>query len=84
MRSEKYGFITIMPSEGIIKAVSRYTIGLHREDLLRFIAQFDTLRIGLIKVAARVTEMVTRIKVSLPSSFESLTELTARTIKLPP
>ncbi|WP_448190062.1 IS1380 family transposase [Azospirillum sp. sgz301742] len=50
-------------------------------------AQFDTLRLGLIKVAARVTEMVTRIKVSLPSSFpyqESLAVLAARTVKLPP
>ena len=29
-------------------------------------AQFDTIRLALIKVAARVTEMVTRIKVALP------------------
>ncbi len=51
------------------------------------VPQFDTLRLGLIKVAARVTEMVTRVKVSLPSSFsyqESLTGLAARTVKLPP
>ena len=50
-------------------------------------AQFDTLRLGLIKVAARVTEMVTRIKVSMPSSFpyqESLAGLAARTVKRPP
>ena len=50
-------------------------------------AQFDTLRLGLIKVAARVTEMKTRIKVSLPTSFpyqESLAMLAARTVKLPP
>jgi hypothetical protein len=32
-------------------------------------AQFDTLRLGLIKVAGRVTELVTRIKVALPSSY---------------
>jgi hypothetical protein len=32
-------------------------------------AQFDTIRLCLIKVAARVTEMVTRIKVALPSAF---------------
>jgi hypothetical protein len=32
-------------------------------------AQFDILRLNLIKVAARVTEMVTRIKVSLPTAF---------------
>ncbi|MGE5488235.1 MAG: IS1380 family transposase [bacterium] len=50
-------------------------------------AQFDTLRLSLIKVAARVTEMVTRIKVSLPTSFpyqESLAMLAARAAKLPP
>jgi hypothetical protein len=49
--------------------------------------QFDTLRLGLIKVAARVTEMKTRIKLSLPTSFpyhESLAMLPARTVKLPP
>ncbi|CCG42365.1 transposase [Magnetospirillum molischianum DSM 120] len=32
-------------------------------------AQFDTIRMNLIKIAARVTEMVTRIKVALPSSY---------------
>ncbi len=32
-------------------------------------AQFDTIRLALIKVAARVTEMVTRIKVALPSCY---------------
>jgi Transposase DDE domain group 1 len=32
-------------------------------------AQFDTIRISLLKVAARVTEMATRIKVALPSSY---------------
>jgi DDE family transposase len=50
-------------------------------------AQFDTIRLALIKVAARVTEMVTRIKVALPSSYpyrESLALLAARAIKLPP
>ena len=50
-------------------------------------AQFDTLRLGLIKVAARVIEMKTRIKLSLPTSFpyqESLAMLAARTVKLPP
>ena len=31
-------------------------------------AQFDTIRLALIKVAARVTEMATRIKIALPSS----------------
>jgi len=30
-------------------------------------AQFDTIRLCLIKVAGRVTEMVTRIKIALPS-----------------
>ena len=32
-------------------------------------AQFDTIRLALIKVAGRVTEMVTRIKVALPSAY---------------
>src|SRR4051812_46992832 len=31
-------------------------------------AQFDTIRLCLIKIAGRVTEMVTRIKVALPSA----------------
>lgn len=50
-------------------------------------AQFDTLRLGLIKVAARVAEINTRIMLSLPTSFpyqESLAVLAARTVKLPP
>ena len=32
-------------------------------------AQFDTIRLCLIKLAGRVTEMVTRIKIALPSAF---------------
>jgi Transposase DDE domain group 1 len=32
-------------------------------------AQFDTIRLGLIKVAARVTETVTCIKVALPTAY---------------
>ncbi len=32
-------------------------------------AQFDTLRLTLVKVAARVTELATRIKLALPSSY---------------
>ena len=32
------------------------------------VAQFDTLRLRLIKVAARIVEMKTKIKVHLPSS----------------
>ena len=32
-------------------------------------AQFDTIRLCLIKVAARVCEMVTRIKIALPSAY---------------
>ncbi len=32
-------------------------------------AQFDTLRLMLIKVAARVTELATRIKFALPSRY---------------
>ena len=50
-------------------------------------AQFDMIRLALIKVAGRVTEMVTRIKVALPSAYpyhETLALLAARAIKLPP
>lgn len=50
-------------------------------------AQFDTIRLALIKVAGRVTEMVIRIKVALPSAYpyrESLALRAARAIKLPP
>jgi hypothetical protein len=50
-------------------------------------AQFDTVRLALIKVAARVTEMVTRIKVALPSAFphqNSMALLVERAAKLPP
>jgi Transposase DDE domain group 1 len=32
-------------------------------------AQFDTLRLMLVKVAARVTELATRIRLALPSSY---------------
>ena len=32
------------------------------------VAQFDTLRLRLIKVAARIVEMKTKIKVHLPTS----------------
>ena len=50
-------------------------------------AQFDTIRLALIKVAARVTEMKTRIKVALPSCYPHQTSwalLTERAVKLPP
>ena len=50
-------------------------------------AQFDTIRLALIKVAGRVTELATRIKVALPSAYpyrESLAVLAARAAKLPP
>jgi hypothetical protein len=38
-------------------------------------AQLDTIRIALVKVAARVTEMTTRIKISLPSCYPYKTDL---------
>lgn len=38
-------------------------------------AQFDTIRIALVKIAARVTEMTTRIKISLPSSYPHKADL---------
>jgi hypothetical protein len=50
-------------------------------------AQFDTIRLALIKVAVRVTEMVTKIKVSLPTDFayqQGFSSLAARLVKLPP
>ena len=50
-------------------------------------AQFDTIRLALIKVAARVTELATRIKRALPSCCphqDSLIRLAARAAKLPP
>jgi hypothetical protein len=49
-------------------------------------AQFDTLRFAFIKVAGRVTELATRIKVALPSSYpyrDSLILLAARAAKPP-
>jgi hypothetical protein len=50
-------------------------------------AQFDTLRLALIKVAARVTELKTRIKVALPTCYphqQSWVLLAGRAAKLPP
>ena len=49
--------------------------------------QFDTLRLAFVKVAGRVTELVTRIKVALPSSYpdrDTLALLAARVATLPP
>jgi hypothetical protein len=49
-------------------------------------AQLDTIRLALIKVAARVTELATRIKVALPSGHperDSLILLAARAAKPP-
>jgi hypothetical protein len=50
-------------------------------------AQFDTIRLALIKVAARITEMKTRIKVALPTCYpyqQSWALLARRALKLPP
>jgi hypothetical protein len=50
-------------------------------------AQFDTIRLCLIKVAGRVTEMVTRIKIALPTGYPyqiGFTDLAGRIAKLPP
>jgi hypothetical protein len=50
-------------------------------------AQFDTLRLAFIKVAARVTELVTRVKVSLPSSYpykQSFARFADRALARPP
>jgi hypothetical protein len=49
-------------------------------------AQFDTLRLAFVKVAARVTELATRIKVALPSSYpyrDSLALLVAQAARPP-
>jgi hypothetical protein len=49
-------------------------------------AQFDTIRLAFIKVAGRVTELATRIKVALPSAYpyrDSLSLLAARAAKPP-
>lgn len=50
-------------------------------------AQFDTIRLAFIKIAARVTELVTRIRVSLPSSYpykQDLARFAGRAQALPP
>ena len=50
-------------------------------------AQFDTVRLAFVKIAARVTELVTRIKISLPSSYpykQCLARLAGRAQALPP
>jgi hypothetical protein len=50
-------------------------------------AQFDTLRLCLIKVAGRITEMVTRIKIALPTAYPyqaGFAMLAGRVAKLPP
>jgi hypothetical protein len=49
-------------------------------------AQFDTLRLAFIKVAGRVTELASRIKLALPSSYpyrDSLVLLAVRAAKPP-
>jgi hypothetical protein len=50
-------------------------------------AQFDTIRLCLIKVAGRVTEMITRIKIALPTAYPyraGFTALAGQIAKLPP
>ena len=50
-------------------------------------AQFDTIRLCLIKVAGRVTELVTRIKIALPSAYPyqiGFATLAGRIATLPP
>src|SRR3954454_3838346 len=49
-------------------------------------AQFDTLRLAFVKVAARVTELATRIRLALPSSYpyrQSFTLLATRAARPP-
>ena len=50
-------------------------------------AQFDTIRLCLIKVAGRVTELVTRIKIALPNGYPyqiGFATLAGCLAKLPP
>jgi len=50
-------------------------------------AQFDTIRLCLIKVAGRVTEMITRIKIALPTAYPyqaGFAALAGSIAKLPP
>ena len=50
-------------------------------------AQFDTIRLCLIKVAGRVTELVTRIKIALPTAYPyqiGFATLAGSIAKLPP
>ncbi len=50
-------------------------------------AQFDTIHLYLIKVAGRVTEMVTRIKIALPIAYPyqvGFATLADSIAKLPP
>ena len=47
----------------------------------------ETIRLCLIKIAGRVTEMITRIKIALPTAYPyqaSFTDLTGRIASLPP
>jgi len=47
----------------------------------------EDANLSLIKIAVRVTELVTKIKISLPTSFayhHGFTTLAARLAKLPP
>ena len=49
-------------------------------------AQFATAGLAFIKVAARVTELINRIKVSLPSSYtykQSFSRFAERALVLP-
>ena len=49
-------------------------------------AQFDTVRLMLIKVVGRVSELASRIKLALPSSYtyrNSVTLLAARAARPP-
>jgi hypothetical protein len=49
-------------------------------------AQLDTLRFALVKVVGRVTELVSRIELALPSDYpyrDSLTLLAARVARPP-
>jgi hypothetical protein len=47
------------------------------------VAQFDTLRLRLIKVAARVVEMKTMIKIHLPTAYPAQDVLCLALTRIP-
>jgi Transposase DDE domain group 1 len=88
------GLVTLRPQRDV-RAAALHTAAYRLLHTLRSVApkqsywrqaQFDTLRLALIRVAARGTELATRIKLSLPSGYpyrDSLTLLATRAARPP-